>query len=99
MTAKKTRSLYWPINNTNKVNQIQFRVNAVCVDDESMEWSAPAVSSASSYTASHVVRLLPKWGIYLETTSLEMKPSSVAIHYPDSTWKSMDGLWRKFGPV
>ena len=99
MTAKKTRSLYWPINNTNKVNQIQFRVNAVCVDDESMEWSAPAVSSTSSYTASHVMMLFPKRSIDLDTASLEMKPPSVAIHYAHSTWKSMNSAGRKFGPI
>ena len=36
MTAKKIRSLYWSIN-PNKVIQLQFRVNAACVDDESMQ--------------------------------------------------------------
>ena len=96
MTAKKTRSLYWPIN-TNKV--IQFRVNAVCIDDGSMEWSAPAVSSTSSYTASHVMMLFPKRSIDLDAESLEMEPPSVAIHYAHLTWNSMDSIARKFGPI
>ena len=52
MTAKKIRSLCWPISNTDKINQIQVRVNAVYVDDESMEYSS-GVQRLSLYFVVH----------------------------------------------
>ena len=61
-------------------------------------WSIPAVSSVSPYTSSYIMSLFTKWGIDLYAAPLEVKPSSIAIHYADSTWKSMDSVWRKFSP-
>ena len=56
------------------------------------------MSSVSPYTASYVMSLFTKWGVDLYAAPLEVKPSSIAIHYADSTWKSMDSVWRKFSP-
>ena len=61
-------------------------------------WSIPAVSRVSPYTSPYIMILLTKWSIDLYAAPLEMKPSSIAIHYAHSTWKSMDSVWRKFSP-
>ena len=60
--------------------------------------SIPAVSSVSPYTSSYVMSLFTKWGVDLYAAPLEVNPLSIAIHYADSTWKSIDSVWRKFSP-
>ena len=99
MTAKKTRSLYWHISTTNKVNQIQVQVNAVCVDDESMEWSAPAVSSTSSYTTPHIMVLFLKRSMNLNAASLNMESLSVTIDDTNAAWSLINSVRRKGTPV
>ena len=59
----------------------------------------PEVSSTSSDASSHVMGLFPKRSIDLDTASLEVESSSVAIDYTYSTWNSMDSVGRKCGPI
>ena len=59
----------------------------------------PEVSSTSSDAPSHIVGLFPKRSIDLDTASLEVEWSSVAIHDAYATWISMDSVGRKCGPI
>ena len=59
----------------------------------------PEVSSTSSDASSHVMGLFPKRSIDLDTASLEVESSSVAIDDTYATWNSMDSVGRKGGPT
>ena len=59
----------------------------------------PEVSSTSSDASSHVMGLFPKRSIDLDTASLEVESSSVAIDYTYSTWNLVDSVGRKSGPI
>ena len=100
MTAKETRSLYWS-SYSNKV--IQFAVFELMQSASTMSPCnviiRPEVSSTSSDASSHVMGLFPKRSIYLDTASLEVESSSVAIDYTYSTWNLVDSVGRKSGPI
>jgi len=55
----------------------------------------PEVPSTSSDASSYIMGLCPKRSIDLDTASLEVKSSSVAIDDTYSTWNPMDGVGRK----
>ena len=59
----------------------------------------PEVSSTSSDASSHVMGLFPKRSIDLDTASLEVESSSVAMDDTYATWNSMDSVGRKCGPI
>ena len=59
----------------------------------------PEVSSTSSDASSHVMGLFPKRSIDLDTASLEVESSSVAIDYTYSTWNLVDNAGRKSEPI
>ena len=97
MTAKvETRSLYWS-SYSNKV--IQFVVVELMQSTSTMSPCnviiRPEVSSTSSDASSHVMGLFPKRSIDLDTESLEVESSSVAIDYTYSTWNLVDSVGRE----
>ena len=59
----------------------------------------PEVPSTSSDASSHIMGLFPKRSIGLDTASLELESSSVAIDDTYSTWNSMDSVGRKCRPI
>ena len=59
----------------------------------------PVVSSASSYTTTHIMVLCLERSIDLDAASLEVKPLSIAIDYTYATWDSVDGVGRKCRPI
>ena len=59
----------------------------------------PEVSSTSSDASSHVMGLFLKRSIDLDTASLEVESSSVAIDDTYATWNSMDSVGRKCAPI
>ena len=93
---KEDSEFMQPISNTDGL--IQYRFELMQSTQMMSPWSIPAVSSVSPYTSSYIMSLFTKWGIDLYAAPLEVKPSSIAIHYAHSTWKSMDSVWRKFSP-
>jgi len=101
MTAKvETRSLYWS-SYSNKV--IQFVVFELMQSASTMSPCnviiRPEVSSTSSDASSHVMGLFLKRSIDLDTASLEVESSSVAIDYTYSTWNLVNSVGRKSGPI
>ena len=99
MTAKKTRSLYWCIY-LNKVSQYSFELmQSASTMSPFNVIIRPEVSSTSSDASSHVMGLFPKRSIDLDTASLEVESSSVAIDYTYSTWNIVDSVGRKSGPI
>ena len=59
----------------------------------------PEVSSTSSDAPSHIMGLFLERSTDLDTASLEVEWSSVAVHDAYATWNSMDGVGRKCGPI
>ena len=59
----------------------------------------PEVSSTSSDASSHIMELFLERSTDLDTASLEVESSSVAIDDTYATWNSMDSVWRKGGPT
>ena len=100
MTAKKTRMLHWWIlfKQGKSVGSFKLTQPALTLSPDNV-CIRPEVSSTSSDTSAHVMLLSPKWSMDLDTASLEMKSSPVAIDYSYSTWNPMDSVWRKRTPL
>ena len=96
MTAKKTRVLYWCIY-SNKVIQYSFELTK---STQMMSpGSHPSVPGASPNASSDIPVLSLKWGIDLDTASLEVESSSVTIDDAYAAWGPIDSIWRKCTPV
>ena len=59
----------------------------------------PVVSSASSYTTTHIMMLRLERSIDLDAAALKVEPLSIAIDNTYATWNSVNGVRRKCRPL